>query len=186
MGNYFIIIVRCLTDRCLTFLIRGDNMEPEKCRDDGNTHFGRSINRLSAMIRYTLNARLTADGVCLTGEQCRLLGYMHRRTAAGEEVYQRDIEREFGVKRSTVSSILANLEKSGYIARSAGQTDGRIKLVTLTDKGKSLEKVMKENIDLMEQEIVRGMTEEEQQLFLSFLKRAADNINSEKEIDNRC
>lgn len=147
------------------------------CRDD-TEHFGKYINRLSHIIRYTLNTKLTADGVYLTGEQCRLLGYVHRRTAAGENVYQRDIEREFGVKRSTVASILANLEKSGYISRTVDRSDARIKMVVLTEKGNSLDKVMKENIEALEREIARGMTEEERRMFFDLIKRATENVQS--------
>ncbi len=161
-------------------------MENDEKSMDECSHFGRAINRLSGIIRYTLNARLAANGVFLTGEQCRLLGYLKRRENDGECIYQRDIEREFGVKRSTVSSILANLEKSGYITRSSDPEDGRIKIVTRTEKGKSIDMVMSENIELMEREITRGMSEEEQQLFLGFLKRAAENIINEKESDSRC
>lgn len=141
-------------------------------------HFGRCINRLSHAIRYTLNTKLTEDGVYLTGEQCRLLGYINRRTEAGESVYQRDIEREFGVKRSTVASILANLEKSGYISRKGDESDGRVKMVVLTEKGTSIDKVVKENIEVMEREIARGMTEEEKKIFLSLLKMATENVRS--------
>lgn len=146
-------------------------------RDD-TEHFGKYINRLSHIIRYTLNTKLAEDGVYLTGEQCRLLGYIHRRTSAGENVYQRDIEREFGVKRSTVASILANLEKSGYISRKVDESDARIKMVVLTEKGNGLDKVMKNNIETLEREISRGMTEEEKHTFFSLIRRATENVQS--------
>lgn len=97
-------------------------------------HIGRYINHLSKTLRYTTNAMMMKQGEIITGEQCRIISYIAHRTAHGECVYQRDLEDDFGVKRSSVASILGNLEKSGYIARSVCEEDARIKRITLTER----------------------------------------------------
>ena len=139
-------------------------------------HIGRYINHLSKNIRYAANsaAELTAEGI--TGEQCRLMSYIRRRTSKGECVYQKDIECVFGVKRSSVASILGNMEKSGFIKRSIDDSDGRLKRVVLTEKGVMLEKKLYENIIRIEQTLSNGMTEEEASEFIRLTKLAISNI----------
>lgn len=149
-----------------------------KIGDDGPEHIGKYINQLSRRLRYASNSFLVRSGVMITGEQCRLLGYIRFRNDKGENVFQRDIEREFSVKRSSVTSILANLEKNGYILRTVDETDARTKKVTLTEKGEKLDRKMLENINRIENVLSSGMTDEEREMFLYLIKKALDNIDS--------
>ena len=48
-------------------------------------------------------------------------------------VYQKDIETEFQIKRSTASTLLASMEKNGLITRRSVDHDARLKQVILTD-----------------------------------------------------
>ena len=57
--------------------------------------------------------------------------YRHRDTA----VFQRDIEREFSITRSTVTNILQLMERKGYIERQGGPQDARLKKLVLTEEG---------------------------------------------------
>ena len=50
-------------------------------------------------------------------------------------VYQRDIEREFSITRSTVTNILQLMERKGYIQRLSVPQDARLKQLVLTEEG---------------------------------------------------
>ena len=52
-----------------------------------------------------------------------------------EPVYQRDIEREFSITRSTVTNILQLMERKGYIRRLSVPQDARLKQLVLTEEG---------------------------------------------------
>ena len=52
-----------------------------------------------------------------------------------EPVYQRDIEREFSITRSTVTNILQLMERKGYIERRSVPQDARLKQLVLTEEG---------------------------------------------------
>ena len=58
--------------------------------------------------------------------------YWHKN----DPVYQRDIEREFSITRSTVTNILQLMERKGYIARQSVAQDARLKQLVLTEKGR--------------------------------------------------
>ena len=57
--------------------------------------------------------------------------YWHKN----EAVYQRDIEREFSITRSTVTNILQLMERKGYIQRLSVPQDARLKQLVLTEEG---------------------------------------------------
>ena len=57
--------------------------------------------------------------------------YWHKN----DPVYQRDIEREFSITRSTVTNILQLMERKGYIERQSVPQDARLKRLILTEEG---------------------------------------------------
>lgn len=65
-----------------------------------------------------------------------ILGYLSRHQ--GEVIYQRDVEREFSITRSTVSSILQLMEKKGYIQRRGVPQDARLKQLVIAPAGLAL------------------------------------------------
>ncbi|WP_025692116.1 MarR family winged helix-turn-helix transcriptional regulator [Paenibacillus zanthoxyli] len=72
----------------------------------------------------------------LTLEQAHLIDYLYHHEEKG--ISQKDIERVFQRKGSTVSSIVVNLEKKGFLERKVGATDERKKILSLLPKGKEV------------------------------------------------
>ncbi|MGN0642171.1 MAG: MarR family winged helix-turn-helix transcriptional regulator [Huintestinicola sp.] len=138
--------------------------------------YGRSIKHLSKAIGCLANANLEACGI--TGEQCRIITYVYVSELEGKTVFQKDFENEFGVKRSSITSILANIEKNGYIYRCGDDSDARIKKIHITEKGSRLAVLLKDYIDKLEAEIVRDMDENEREMFLKLIRRAIVNVET--------
>ena len=53
-------------------------------------------------------------------------------------VYLRDIERRFGITRSTASKVVDMLVRNGFVERHTGETDARLRRLTLTAKSENL------------------------------------------------
>ena len=51
-----------------------------------------------------------------------------------KDIFQKDIENKFSIRRSTVSGILQLMEKKGYVKREGVAYDARLKKLTLTEK----------------------------------------------------
>ncbi len=143
-----------------------------------NEHYGRYINYLSKLIKYAINTMTQYDGESITGEQCRILGYICHCYKDGQRVYQRDIEAVFGIKRSSVTSIVGNLEKGGYITRQNGEKDSRVKQILLTEKGQNQLRRSDKFIECVEAQIVKGFDEEEKETFFRLIKAAVNNMES--------
>jgi len=110
----------------------------------------------------------------LTGMQYGILGFLSEQND-GHDVFQRDIEAEFNIRRSTASGMLQLLEKDGYIRRENVPGDARLKKIISTDKAKELDMIAKGNMIEMDMRLTRGISTDELALFYSVLKKISDN-----------
>ena len=93
------------------------------------------------------------------------------------DIYQRDIEKEFSIRRSTATILLQNLEEKGLIYKQNVESDARLKQIILTQKAKEFHRKMKQYADSFEQMILDGISAEEQQEFIKILEKMADNFD---------
>lgn len=137
---------------------------------------------LAPEIRRTANLikrRLIAAGAeisedALTGEQGVLLGWImqHRE----QDVFQRDIEQAFKIRRSTATVLLQSMEGKEIICRTPVEYDARLKKIEVTEKGINYATQMKKSIDVMEMQLQTDITEEEKEIFLRVLAKINQNL----------
>ena len=65
----------------------------------------------------------------ITPSQMRILIFIGQRLEKGEKTFQKDIEHEFNLKGSSVTSALNNLEKNKWIRRENVEYDSRLKSI---------------------------------------------------------
>ena len=93
---------------------------------------------------------------------------MHYLYMQGGSAPQKDIEAEFGMRRSTASRLLGKLEESGCVRRTTSQGDGRSKRVELTEKAYAEQEKNTEKIRKMDDYVESAFTAEEKQEFFAF------------------
>ena len=92
------------------------------------------IRRVDNLIFRRINQFARANGVeQATPMHGWIIEYLYRHR--DEPVFQRDIEREFSITRSTVTNILQLMERKGYIRRLSVPQDARLKQLVLTEEG---------------------------------------------------
>jgi len=92
------------------------------------------------------------------------------------DVFQRDIEQQFSIGRSAVTSILQQMEKNGLIRRVSVEHDARLKKVELTEKGISDHERMDQLADRIDEDMLQGISEEDQQLLLQIVQQIENNL----------
>ena len=108
-----------------------------------------------------------------------ILGFLqHNRD---RDIYQRDVEREFRIRRSTATGILQNMEKNGYITRAPVEHDGRLKKLCLTEKAERRHDEIHRNIENIERQLRKGISQEEIETFLDIVGRMAENLEKSAE-----
>lgn len=88
-----------------------------------------------------------------------------------EEVFQRDLENEFQVNRSTITKIVQVMERKGFIRRETVPQDGRLKQLVLTDVGRSLYERLRWCGETTNQEMMDALCPEEQRMLIASLTK---------------
>ena len=95
---------------------------------------GFELKAANNMIRRKMDSIFAQqDGSELIGMQRPLLGYLYHKSRHGD-VYQKDVEKEFRIRRSTATVMLQSMEQKGYVVRVASTEDGRLKIMSLRNR----------------------------------------------------
>ncbi len=139
-------------------------------------YIGYEIKSISHLIRRKLDVTFSApeyDG--MTGVQHAIMGYIMCHTQKGE-VFQRDIEKEFSLRRSTVTVMLQNLEQKGYILREPVSRDGRLKKIILTEKAKKLQERTQSEMERFHRALEEPLSEDEKEQLFFLLGKIKQNL----------
>ena len=97
-----------------------------ECGCCADVHFGALLNQTARVIRRALDARISGVNPDLSGVRGMVLGDIVRANRNGRDVYQRDIEQWFNIRRSSVTALLQGMEQDGFITRCAVEKDARL------------------------------------------------------------
>ncbi|MDD4843578.1 MAG: MarR family transcriptional regulator [Anaerotignum sp.] len=114
------------------------------------------------------------EGKSLTSIQIWIIHYLFDNQ--DRDVFQRDLEIDFNVRRSTVSGIIQNLERKGLIQRQSVKQDARLKKITLTEEAMTLYQEMLVRITSMEEKMAENITDDEWFVFYQVLEKIKRNI----------
>lgn len=105
--------------------------------------------------------------------QIRVLNYL---MCTKDEVYQKDIEKILGSKRSTVSSILSHMEEEGYIVRIHGARDNKQKQIIVPEETK--EKIFQTSKMLysLENTLKKDISQEDLECYHRVIKQMIKNL----------
>ena len=95
-------------------------------------------------------------------------------------VYQKEIEEEFGLRPSTATEVLKHLEEENLIVRIPDEMDGRYKKIVFTDKAEKIRNALKSEIEDSEAVLLRGITREEQETFMRITKKMLENLEEKQ------
>jgi DNA-binding MarR family transcriptional regulator len=138
---------------------------------------GIKIKKVQSLIRKSVHDSETfKSNEDLTNVIGWTIGLISRRNNEGIETYQKDIEREFKISRSTATGLLQNMEKLGYLYREVSETDSRLKRIILTEKSIELNKKVLNTFDQIEQQLLIGFSIEEKKQLLEYLERLENNL----------
>jgi DNA-binding MarR family transcriptional regulator len=92
------------------------------------------------------------------------------------DVFQRDLEKEFDITRSTASKNVDLLVENGFIEREPVDYDARLKKLVLTEKAMDVFKIMRNDRADLETQMLKGFSDEEKKQLRVFLKRLSANL----------
>ncbi len=110
----------------------------------------------------------------LTDMQSRIIGFLHRRRE--DDVFQKDIEKEFSIRRPTVTILLQTMERKSLIKRDAVSYDARLKKVRLTPKAEELVNSSEQEMLRFEKMLSANISEEEMACFFRVTEKIRENL----------
>ena len=143
---------------------------------DEHRSIGFELKVVSNLIRRKLQSGFLEDGLEeLAGIQGPVLGFL-ARTEKERDVFQKDIEQEFNIRRSTATVLLQNLEQNGYVIREPVQHDARLKKITLTEKAVRQCEIIFRRIEEFNTQLEEGITKEERAVLFRVLYKIEHNL----------
>ena len=142
-------------------------------RDLAHDDAGRLINMVSHQLKRQM--RFHREESELTSMQNRVLHYILFQ-GLDHDIYQRDIEKEFQIRRSTASGILQLLEKNGFVVRESVEWDARLKKIVPTEKAEGVREEILSNISSMEKILKQGISKEDMKICKNVLAQMSENL----------
>lgn len=141
-------------------------------------HLGFEIRTLNNYIKRFVQSRKPEEFRESTGVHGWAIRYFYENR--DKDVFQRDFEERFSIRRSTATNMLKLMEKNGIIRRESVSYDGRLKKIVLTEKAIEIHKKAIKNIDLIENTLKKGITEEELNSFYDVIDKMKANLEVNK------
>ena len=137
---------------------------------------GKVINRISNRLRRRSAALQETLG--MSGTQGNILNFI---LVEGQKhsIYQKDIEKEFSINRSTTSEMLKLMCKKGMIEREEVEYDARLKKIVLTESSRNHNRQIEDKMKEMHQKLIKDLSEEEINTFIKISDKLINNIKED-------
>ena len=136
---------------------------------------GFKVRKLSNILKRKVDASVNEDLEIFTGLNKWLIGYLAHN--ADKDIFQKDIEAKFEIRRSTATNMLQLMEKKGLIKRVPVEQDARLKKIILTEKSLGIHAKVQEEIERVESLLVKGLTQEEIESFNTIIQKMINNLD---------
>ena len=110
----------------------------------------------------------------LTDMQTRIIGFLYDHRF--EDVFQKNIEQAFSMRRPSVSILIQEMEAKQLVARESVPYDARLKKVVLTDKSLRLAGDAERKLCRLEEMLTEGIPEEDLAAFFRVTAKIRGNL----------
>ena len=132
----------------------------------------RYVSKLSNQLRRKL--AMLSSRKEFSGSQGRTLHFLLAQT---QDVFQKDIEEEYGIRPSTATELLKQMEKNGLVVREPVAYDNRLKKIVLTDKALIYRQQVIEDLTELEKKLVKDISEADLEIFFQVIEKMMDNLS---------
>ena len=97
--------------------------------------------------------------------------------AFDNSISQKELAARLQVSQATVAVSLKKLVKEGYVEKQNQEDDNRFNVITITEKGKGIIERSVKIFDNIDENMLRGFSDEEINTLFSLLKRVSNNLD---------
>ncbi len=137
---------------------------------------GHRVKMLSNLMKRNIDRHFGPLHERATIMQAWIIGFVQLRENEGKDTFQKDIEEEFSINRSTTSEMLKLMAKKKMIERVAVDYDARLKKIVLTEKSSQFYTWVSDSMKQLHQELVDGLTPEEIETYIRITDKLIENM----------
>lgn len=104
-----------------------------------------------------------------------VIGFINDREQY-EDVYQRDVEKHFNIRRPTATNMLQLMERKGLLIREPVPGDGRLRKIVLTDHARELGAKMHDEIQHIAAMMVEDIDLADLEIFFHVCEQISHNL----------
>lgn len=140
---------------------------------------GKSVHMLSRQLKREIDLQVAKYGI--TGVQAGMIQFIFEKSRK-KDIFAKDIEKKFDIRRASIAGILQNMEKNGLIKRETIDNDARLRRIVLTNKALDIRKEVEKSIKKVEKQAVQGLTKEETENYIELTKKMSENLEEKERI----
>lgn len=137
-------------------------------------HIGFEIRSINNLIKRDVERSHPEGLECPKGVHGWAIRYFYENRE--KDVFQRDFEARFSIRRSTATNILKLMEKNGLITRLPCENDARLKKIVLTQKAIQIQQNIIKDISEREKRLSAGISPEELAIFFTVCDKIKANL----------
>ena len=93
-----------------------------------------------------------------------------------KDIFQKDIEATFNIRRSTATGLLQCLEGNGFVKRVSVDYDARLKKIVLTTKAHEFKELLESHIQKMEEILFKDLEPQEVDDLIRIIGKIKKNL----------
>lgn len=97
----------------------------------------------------------------------------------GKDIYQKDLENIFKVRRASISGVLQTLEKRGLIEKVISEKDGRTNKIIFTEKAIKRQEEANEYLSTLQAKLTKNIPNEKLDVFYEVIEQMINNIEKD-------
>jgi len=140
---------------------------------------GYRIKTLSNLMKRNMDKHFGPQHDRATMMQTWIIGFVQLRDSEGKDTFQKDIEEEFSINRSTTSEMLTLMSKRKLIKRVPVDYDGRLKKIVLTQKSLEIHEWINQTMIQLHEKLTNGLSSEEIEIFMDITDKMIRNLSTD-------
>ena len=137
-----------------------------------NKNFGFLTNRVGRLLKKTVHHLAEEKQISIPTRELGILSDLQRK----EGVLQQDLAESMVRNKSSITKMLERLENEDFISKQEDPDDARCKRIYLTDRGRSMNELLKHVIPDVHQIAFRGLSESDMKVALEVLNNIYNNL----------
>ena len=109
-----------------------------------------------------------------TGAQGKIIHYLFSNK--DKRVYQKELEKSFGLRASTATELIKSLEKMGVVKRAPSKEDARYKEIILTNKADEYKTDVCHDLKMLEGKLTSQISKEELNCWFEITNKMLVNL----------